>query len=394
MKVVQTPARFPPYTGGVEQYTYVLSKKLVERGHEVTVVCANEPPQANARAQHEGIDVVRLDYAGKIAQTNVTLGLPFALARELRDADVVHTHLPTPWTADVSVGLAALADVPSVVTYHNDIRGDGIAKYVAGAYNATAMRVTLSLADRIITTQESYFRDSRIPRRFADKVTTVRNGVDTDQFAPRDVDDSTARRFGFDPAGTNLFFLSVLDDYHDYKGLDRLLEAVETLPPDYRLVVGGDGSKREYYERRSVELGVDDRVRFAGYVPDDDLPACYSAADAFVLPSTSGDQEGFGLVLLEALACGTPVVTTDVVGVADDVRREELGVVLPEASPRRIAEAVTAVTSGETTVRMDRARELCEERYSWNEIAGRLVSIYGAESGTSTGPERRPRKVE
>lgn len=376
MKIIQTPARFPPHTGGVEQYTYILSKKLVEQGHEVTVLCANEPEQAATRTTYEGIDVVRIDDIGKIAQTNLTPRLPVELHRAVRDADLVHTHLPTPWTADVSVVIAKLHGVPSVVTYHNDIRGDGLTSYIASAYNTTAMQVTLSLTDRIITTQESYFDGSNIPQRCKKKVVTIRNGVDIERFKPMDIGDEMAREFGFETDSTNLFFLSVLDEYHDYKGLENLLESMQDLPPDYHLVVGGDGSKRDYYERVSVDLGVDSQVNFVGYISNENLPKYYNLSDVFVLPSTSAVQEGFGLVLLEALACGTPVVTTDVVGVAEQVARRNVGTVIPQSSPQRIRDALSGVSSTDEDFHTEQARELCVDQYSWEEITNRVEELY------------------
>lgn len=376
MKIIQTPARFPPYTGGVEQYTYVLSKRLIERGHEVTVVCANEPEQAKLRSIHEGIEVIRHNYIGKIAQTNITPRLPLSLFREIKDADIVHTHLPTPWTADVSVLIAALCGTPSVVTYHNDIRGEGVASNVADLYNATAMQITLSLTDKIITTTESYFENSKIPRRLEQKVVTIRNGVDVERFSPETGGDISKGELGFESDRTNLFFLSVLDEYHDYKGLENLLGAMRQLPSKYNLVIGGDGSKREYYEEQAAMMGLEDRTYFAGYIPDDQLPAYYREADIFVLPSTSAEQEGFGLVLLEALACGTPVVTTDVVGIADDVRDADIGIVIPDSTPASIADAVSAIVSDGTTINTEQGRHICEDHYSWTEITGQLESLY------------------
>ncbi|GGL36227.1 LPS biosynthesis rfbu related protein [Halarchaeum grantii] len=376
MKIIQTPARFPPSVGGVEQYTYILSKKLVERGHEVTVVCAKEPEDALSREIYEGIDVVRLDYTGKIAQTNLTQRLPVELYREIRDADIVHTHLPTPWTADVSVAIAKICGTPSVITYHNDIRGDGIASHVANIYNKTVMQATLAWTDRIITTQESYFENSNIPERLEDKTVTIRNGVDVERFQPQDVDDDTARELGFDTEKTNLFFLSVLDEYHDYKGLENLLEAMQHLPDKYHLVVGGDGSKRGYYEQKVTDLGVGGQVTFAGYIPDETLPRYYNVADMFVLPSTSSEQEGFGLVALEALSCGTPVITTDIVGVSSEIKTQDVGKIIPPDDVSSLTSAITAVSMSPKGSIEKRGRHICVSSYSWQTIADDLLDLF------------------
>ncbi|MCU4718209.1 glycosyltransferase [Halapricum hydrolyticum] len=376
MRVLQTPVRFAPSIGGVETYVHSLSRALVEAGHEVSVVCASPDVDVPALETVDGIEVHRLRTTGRIANTDLTPGLPVALLRELRRADVVHTHLPTPWSADVSAFLGLVADRPVVVTYHNDIVGTGLADRVAKLYNRTVLQATLRIADRILITQPAYLQRSPHLKPFAEKVRVVSNGVDTDLFAPGDVPPARQRELGFDPDGRNCFFLSVLDSFHEYKGLDVLLAALAgdewSEPP--RLVVGGEGDAREGYENRAAELGIADRVRFAGRLSTAELVDAYNAADVFVLPSTDGDQEGFGLVLLEALSCGVPVVCTDVVGVADDVRAHDLGVVVEPGDEGALAAAIEDVL-GET-FDAAAARSLCQEQYSWRSKAAEIVDIY------------------
>lgn len=102
MKIIQTPARFYPFTGGVENYVYGLSKELVKQGYEVKVICAREPDKDVKEI--DGIKVEKLRWIGKVANTNITPFLPFKLLFE--DFDVIHTHLPTPWSADWSAIIA------------------------------------------------------------------------------------------------------------------------------------------------------------------------------------------------------------------------------------------------------------------------------------------------
>ena len=99
MKILQSPVRFYPFIGGVEYYVYYMSQEIVQLGHEVKVLCANEP-SSPIEEKIKGIDVKRLNYWGKIANTNITPGLPSAISRE--DFDIIHTHIPTPWSADWS----------------------------------------------------------------------------------------------------------------------------------------------------------------------------------------------------------------------------------------------------------------------------------------------------
>lgn len=378
MHILQTPVRFYPVVGGVESYVYELGRRLCARGHRLTVLCADtgtgETPDTV-----DGMEVRRLFSPGSIANTNITPTLPAHLLRYVRQADIIHTHLPTPWSADLSVLAGRATGTPVVVTYHNDIVGEGVFAPVAALYNATALRVTLRLADRIIFTRGGYAgaADHLNPRRHA--TTVVSNGVDVDRFQPR-VNDERARQLGFASDRQNLFFLSVLDSYHEYKGLDVLLTTMEKfiesmqVPP--QLVVGGDGPRRDHYESLIRERGLDDHVTFAGYIDDDVLPVAYTAADAFVLPSTDASQEGFGLVALEALACETPVVSTDVVGVANEIRTRDLGAVVPPENPQALATAIRAVLEGSPDVAA--GRELCVTEYAWSESVTDLLAVYEA----------------
>lgn len=379
MNILQTPVRFYPYIGGVESYVHNLSKKHVEAGHNVTVVCAKVKKETKQREEIDGINVRRLKTIGRIANTNITPALPAVLLEEAREADVIHTHLPTPWSADLSALAGAVTGTPVVLTYHNDIIGEGIAEYVARAYNRTMLQVSLSIVDRIIVTQPDYVGDSTHLGPYAEKTEVIHNGVDVDRFRPVEVDTAEKERLGFDTSRPNLFFLSVLDGHHGYKGLNILMEAISLLEDrggtvPY-LIVGGDGDARPHYEQQTTALGIDDHVTFLGYVEDDDLVAYYSGADLFVLPSLSSDQEGFGLVLLEALASGTPVVTTDVVGVSDAVREHAIGEIVPRNDPAALADAIEEWSC---TDRFDeqRSRSLCTTDYSWISSAEAMEEVY------------------
>lgn len=382
MKVLQTPVRYVPFTGGVEAYVRDISTTMVKMGHEVTVICANVSSESESNETIDGVQVRRLRSVGQIANTNITPRLPDVVLRKARQSDVIHTHLPTPWSADWSAMAAVLTRTPLVVTYHNDIVGSGFANQVAALYNSTALHFTLGVADRILTTTEEYISSSNHLQSYQKKISVVQNGVDVGRFRPASVDPAEQSNIGFDVTKPTVFFLSVLDEYHEYKGLEVLLSAVARLAKmdgiTPQLLIGGDGNKRKYYEDRAAEFGINEHVTFAGYIPEEDLVKSYNSADVFVLPSTSSDQEGFGLVALEALACGTPVITTDVVGVADSIREQSLGVVV---SPNDVESLAKGIQTGINQVVGDRAirqkcREFCENKYSWRSSVDELLVQY------------------
>ncbi len=362
MKILQTSARFKPYVGGVENYVYELSKQLVKQGHGVKVFCANEPTSSKAQEQIDGIEVNRLRYTGKIANTNITPMLPFKLLGD--DYDVIHTHLPTPWSADWSAIISFLRRKKLVVTYHNDIVGRGFSKYIAKLYNMTLLQFVLKTAHKIIITQPKYLDYSPYLERYRDKIVVIPVGVDADRFKPIK---------GIKKNKNIVGFLSVLDEYHRYKGLDYLLRAIAQAKekiPDIKLLVGGSGALLPEYKRMAKELGIAQNVEFLGFVPEDRLVEFYNKLDVFVLPSTSREQEGFGIVAVEALACGTPVIVTDVVGIGGSLRKDKHCSVTVNVNVCDISKKIRDVLN------MPNAKNEISREYNWESISKNISDIY------------------
>lgn len=369
MKILQTPVRFHPFIGGVENYVYYLSKELVKLGHQVKVICANEP-KILSNDTIEGVQVKRLSYFGKIANTNLTPQLPLILNKE--NYDIIHTHIPTPWSADWSVLSSKIKDKPLIVTYHNDIMGVGVADYIARFYNATFLKLILKRADKIIITQPSYMKSSPHLNDYQNKIEVIPNGVDVDKFHPKALDNNTEY---------TIFFLSLLDEFHRYKGLDYLIESLKIVKkelPNIKLLIGGKGVLVDYYKNKAVSLGLEDNISFEGFISDEDIVNYYNRANVFVLPSISSVQEGFGIVALEALACQTPVITTDIVGVANDLINYDCGLVVPPKDVSSLSKAIiTIVKDDELQFTMgQRGRRLVKDKYTWKIVASSMEKVY------------------
>jgi len=367
MKIVQTPVRFYPFIGGVENYVYYSAREIVKLGHQLTVICANEPCTKKEEII-DGIKVKRLSYFGKIANTNITPYLPFALSNE--DFDIMHTHVPTPWSADWSNMISKFKKKPLVITYHNDIIGNGVASYIASFYNSTVLKSLLNNADRIIITQPNYLHSSPYLGEFEEKIDVIPNGVDVEKF----------RLIPVEKEKNTVFFLSLLDEFHKYKGLDYLLKAlkqVKDVIPDVKLIIGGKGVLLDYYSKIANDLGLKDNVEFHGFIPDEKIAEYYSRSSVFVLPSISSKQEGFGIVALEALACKTPVIITEIVGVASDVKKSKSGIIVPSRDVDELAGAIIKILNDEDTVSMGlMGRKLVENKYTWSRIAKMTEKLY------------------
>lgn len=367
LKIIQTPVRFYPFIGGVENYVYYISRELVKLGNEVEVICADEPPSPKEDVL-DGIKVKRLAYIGKIANTNITPGFPLLLVGE--ECDIIHTHIPTPWSADWSVIYSKIRKRPLVVTYHNDLIGAGASDLIARIYNNTALNILLKQASRIVITQPSYAESSSHLENYADKLEVIPNGVDLDKFQPKNVKDENT-----------IFFLSLLDEFHQYKGLYYLLKAliiVKNEIPDVKLIIGGKGVLSDYYQNMASTMGLDENIEFEGFIPEDEIADYYSKANVFVLPSISARQEGFGIVALEAMACQTAVITTEIVGVAADLEENGAGIVVPSKDPEKLAAAVIKILGNEKLQNKmgQNGRKLVEEKYTWKMVASRMEKLY------------------
>ncbi len=368
LKVLQTPVRFYPFIGGVEKYVYYISKELVKYDDcDVKVICANEPDTIDQEVYHN-INIQRLKYFGKIANTNITLSLPKVLYNE--EFDIIHTHVPTPWSSDWSNIITRIKNKPLVVTYHNDIIGSGIANTIANIYNSTTLKLLLNKADKIIITQDDYINSPHL-QNYKDKITTIPNGVDTTLFKDTDKE----------RVNNQIFFLSVLDKFHKYKGLDYLLEAlvsVKEIIPDVKLVVGGKGELLDFYKSKTKELGLEDNVEFKGFLSDQEVIQHYQESELFVLPSISSLQEGFGIVVLEALACKTPVISTTIVGVSDDVIKTNSGIIIPPKDVKELENAIAKILNDKELIKTmgNNGRALVQEKYEWKEIAKSIHDLY------------------
>jgi glycosyltransferase involved in cell wall biosynthesis len=172
-----------------------------------------------------------------------------------------------------------------------------------------------------------------------------------------------------------------LDKYHAYKGLDDLLKALAIVRkqlPGVKLVIGGDGELLGHYRDTAANLGLSQNVEFQGFIPDEKLPEFYNRCDAFVLPSVSSEQEGFGIVLLEAMASGRPVISTDIVGVAEDVKRFNAGRIVRLRDINALAQAILEILLDEELAREmgRRGRTLVEGKYNWKKIGRDMLEIY------------------
>ena len=197
----------------------------------------------------------------------------------------------------------------------------------------------------------------------ADSITPLRNGVDLQRFAPAD------RRAARAALGLTHFTLLSVGLLDQRKGHDLVIKALAQLP-DVRLLIAGTGPERRALEQLAEQLGVAARVSFLGGVPQVQLANYYNAADVLVLASS---REGWANVLLESMACGTPVVASDVWGTPEVVAAPEAGLLMRERTPAALADAVNMLRAQYPD---HHATRRYAERFSWDETTQGQIDLF------------------
>jgi len=246
-------------------------------------------------------------------------------------------------------------------------------------YQRLSARLTVSGARRLCAVSLDHYRSSLLRKSLPDRpafAVELPNGVDADTFSQCGAAADLNALYGIPAAARVVLFIAALDRAHHFKGLDRLLQAFGHLPAEIWLLVVGDGDRRSYYEAEVRRQGLANRTVFARSVEHEATPLYFRAADATVLPSSP--PESFGLVLIESMACGTPVVASNIPGVRAVVDHGVNGLLVDSADAVALASAIQQVLDDDglrrSMARFGRAK--VESRYSWEKIGDRLEDIY------------------
>lgn len=361
MRVVHCGKFYPPqFHGGLESVLTGLNAELVRRGVRVTAVVAAYG--AAGVDDVAGVRVVRAHSWGLLFSQPLAPYLATLLRQE--PGDLVHLHHPNPlgdWAAARDSGR------PLVITHHSEIVRQ---RYLWPAVGPV-VRAALRKARYVAIGSEQLLRTSRELKGFESKARVIPFGIDNARFAPAPAVVERARELRAGWGGRPVVL--AVGRMVGYKGFDVLLKAAVGL--DAVVVLVGKGPE----ESRLRHLaGGRENVLFAGHVPDDDLPAYYHASDVFCLPSLS-IAEAFGMVLLEAMACGKPLVTTSLpTGVSAVNRDGQTGLVVKPGDAGALWEALnTLVRDDPLRARMGAAAKAVQAREYTAELMGeRYLQLY------------------
>ena len=385
MRIAHVTPAFPPYLSGVSTTVLGLARAGASLGHEVHVFTGRRGEAARVADDPPDLTVHRLPALFRIGNAPFVPGLV-----RLRGFDVIHLHYPWYFGAELLwLGLLT-SRTPMLATYHHDVVFAGALATVDALHRRTLSPLILRRAKLVTTATMEYARNSSLRRQMRgrwERVVELGFPIDTAQFAPGPPHPDLSRRIA--GPGMLLVFVAALDRAHYHKGLGALLGALARPEvPTARLMVVGDGEDRPGYERQARELGLESRVLFLGRQSQDGLIAALRTSDALILPSET-QSEAFGMVVLEAMACGKPAIVSDLPGLRTLPPQDDGPLTIsPPLTPDQLADRLAALQDPQRRRRLgEKARELVMSRYDTPVIARRLGELYEATLGAQPLPQ-------
>jgi glycosyltransferase involved in cell wall biosynthesis len=372
MRIAQVVSTFPPYMAGTGNVCYYNSLELARLGHDVTVFTSRYPD--DEYDYPPSIRVVRSKPWFRIGNAPFLPGLA-----GIRQYDIVHLHYPFIFGAEMVLINSWLRHNTLVVTCHQDLIFNGfLGPFVAG-YKTLLGNRALSRARKILAPSLDYIANSSFKRLVdtrGNDVAELPNGVDIERFNP--AVDCTGVRSKYNLGGRSVvLFVGALDKAHYHRRVDVLMRAFSKLEnQETILMITGEGDMQSGYRRLAADLGVADRVVFTGTILNWDLPQYYALCDLMVLPSTR--LEIFGMVLVEAMACGKPVIGSNLPGVRTVVDDEVNGFLVEPGDVDELAAKMRRLLADKDLRQAfgQEARRKVEAQYDWRAIGQRLERIY------------------
>jgi glycosyltransferase involved in cell wall biosynthesis len=377
MRVLHCLYYYRPHYSGLTVYTERLAKALAARGHQVTVLTARYDRSLAPEEVLDGVVVRRVPVAMTVSKGPIMPAFQVWGARLARSHDVVHLHVPCVDAAPLAV-TASLFRRPVVLTYHCDLSlPRSPLNALANLLSHVADRISVSMASAVVTNTRDYADNSPLLSRHIDRLQVISPPIDIASVEPQTVA-AMRVRLGIRPGQHVIGMAARLATE---KGAEVLAEALPLVLgrfPDarvlyvgqYREVMGED----QYAEQlRPLLERLGEHWTFLGVLTTQEMAVFYRTCSVTVLPSLNS-TESFGMVQVESMACGTPVVASDLPGVRQPTAMTGMGLVVAPRSPAALAEGILQVFENPGRYRGD--PEAVAQRFSPGKIAEQYEELY------------------
>lgn len=390
MKIAQIVCAFPPYAGGIGQSAYRLGE-ILSREHQVstfTLIPAKTktPPTPTYNQKVHFLRPHLRSGHGALA-----LSLLFRLSKD----EVIYLHYPFFGTDAIVLFICSIFKKKRLfIHYHMDTPALPGNKKILALPSRLIFKRLMKRAEKIIVGSRDYAESGKLAeicKTCPEKIKAIPFGVESDIFKPRIPAQTEARgnkaaaivnfvnRRFIKHGGHTLLFVGGLDSAHYFKGLNILLEAMATISLPLTLHIIGDGNLKKQYQQQALKLHLDKKVSFLGRVSEEALIKEYQNADVLILPSINS-HEAFGLVLIEAMACGLPVIASNLAGVRSVFNDGKEGLICQPGDVKDLSEKITSLISDENKrLKMAQAaRKLVEDKYAWEKVADQILDEFSA----------------
>ncbi|MGD8731490.1 MAG: glycosyltransferase family 4 protein [Anaerolineales bacterium] len=377
MRILNSLYYYRPHYSGLTVYTERLARHLAARGHEVTVLTSRYDPDLPAVEQVDGVTVNRLPVLLKVSKGPIMPTLLLHALRALRRSDILHLHVPQLDAAPLAL-LGRILNVPVVLTYHCDLRlPESILNRIAGLLSELANRISVALADVVVVNTRDYAEASATLSKVLYKVRVIPPPIEIPEPQSERIV-SLQKKYQVQEGQILIGMAARLATEKGAEYLAQALpEVLESFPQARVLYVGQyeDVLGEEEYGLRMApilrELG--EHWTFLGILDSDDLAAFFSICDVTVLPSLNS-TESFGMVQVESMLCGTPVVASDLPGVRQPTASTGMGITVPPRNSQALAEAIIEVL--ESPQRYWKPRDDVASMYSAEVIADAYETLF------------------
>jgi len=367
MRIAQVTKYFYPHHGGIESHVLGVAEGLVDKDFEVKVFTSNIP-ECRKRENLNGIEIYRSRSFFTLSNDPFAPGIFLNLLKE--NYDLIHLHLPDPFCSVFAFLISLIRRKPLIVTYHADIIREQWYYKILNSVYEIFLYFVLWGSKKIIATTPNYAQESRILRKFRDKIEVVPNFVDAERFNP-DIDGEDMLETYNLKGKRIVLFLGRLVPYKGVKYLITAFSEVKEELRDSALVIGGDGPLKEELKRIANEIP---DIIFID-IDEEKIPQYYAICDIFVLPSVTR-QEAFGISLLEAMASGKPCITTIISGMPYVVGN--CGILVNPRDVESLSNAMKKLLKDKKLAKElgRRGRKRVEEEFTLERVVNKLLGIY------------------
>lgn len=334
---------YRPHYSGLTLYAEREARALAARGHRVTILTSRFDDRLPARETIDGVEIIRPKVRLRISKGVIMPSLPAIAWSLIRKADAVHLHVPQLDAALISV-MARLLGKPVVLTYHCDLLlPGGLVNRIANTVSTLANHVTARAANLIVTNTRDYAEASAFLKHYLHKLKPVYPPVDLALAGPQDMA-AFKEKIRLRPGEKLIGMAARLATEKGAEYLAAALPLVLEKHPEARVLYVGPYQnvfgEQEYAARLAPQIeDLGDRWSFLGVISPVEMTAFFRTCDVTVLPSLNS-TESFGLVQIESMTCGTPVIASDLPGVRVPVRETGMGRIIPKANATALAQAL------------------------------------------------------